>query len=99
MKLLRRSDLFGDAAIRALFCRQLQELEAASKPDNIIPRRKLGTCSVERFIHNQNIRHYRKLLEEECDEERRKIIRKLLAEEEAREIPAKPQQSDESKDP
>jgi len=54
---------------------------------------------VERFIHNQNIRHYRKLLEEECDEEQRKIIRKLLAEEEAREIPAKPQQTDESKDP
>jgi hypothetical protein len=52
---------------------------------------------VERFIHNQNIRHYRKLLEEECDEERRKIIR--LAEEEAREIPPKPQQSDVSKDP
>ena len=44
-------------------------------------------CSVERFTHNQNIRHYRKLLEEECDEERRKIVRKLLAEEEAREIP------------
>ena len=99
MKLLRRSDLFGDAAIRALFCRQLQELEAASKPDNIIPRRNLGTYTVERFIHNQNIRHYRKLLEEEYDEERRKIIRKLLAEEEAREIPPKPQPSDVSKDP
>ena len=54
---------------------------------------------MERFIHNQNIRHYRKLLEEECDEERRKIIWKLLAEEEAREIPPKPQPSDESKDP
>ena len=54
---------------------------------------------MERFIHNQNIRHYRKLLEEECDEERRKIIRKLLAEEEAREISPKPPQPDESKDP
>lgn len=39
---------------------------------------------MERFIHNENIRHYRKLLEKETDEEKRNIIRKLLAEEEAR---------------
>jgi hypothetical protein len=36
---------------------------------------------MERFIHNENIHHYRKLLEEETDEETRHIIRKLLAEE------------------
>ncbi|MEA2921233.1 MAG: hypothetical protein QOF07_1196 [Bradyrhizobium sp.] len=36
---------------------------------------------MERFIHNENIRHYRKLLEKERDEEKRNIIRKLLAEE------------------
>lgn len=40
---------------------------------------------MERYIHNENIRHYRKLLEEETDEEKRSTIRKLLAEEEARE--------------
>ena len=42
---------------------------------------------MERFTHNENIRRYRKLLEEEKDEEKRNIIRKLLAEEEARQIP------------
>lgn len=45
---------------------------------------------MEHFIHNENIRRYRKLLEEETDEEKRNIIRKLLAEEEARELPPKP---------
>ncbi|WP_291569640.1 hypothetical protein [Bradyrhizobium sp.] len=45
---------------------------------------------MERYIHNENIRRYQKLLEVEQDEEKRNIIRKLLAEEEAREIPAKP---------
>lgn len=49
---------------------------------------------MERFIHNENIRRYRKLLGEETDEEKRNIIRKLLAEEEAREIPAKPTRND-----
>jgi hypothetical protein len=39
---------------------------------------------MERFIRNENMRRYRKLLEEEMDEEKRNIIRKLLAEEEAR---------------
>lgn len=43
---------------------------------------------MERFIHNENIRRYRKLLEEEKDEEKRNVIRKLLAEEEAKQIPA-----------
>jgi hypothetical protein len=39
---------------------------------------------VERFV--QTLRRYRKLLEEERDEEKRNTIRKLLAEEEAREV-------------
>jgi hypothetical protein len=51
-------------------------------------------CAMERFIRNENIRRYRKLLEEETDEEKRNIIRKLLAEEEAREIPPKPNRND-----
>ena len=45
---------------------------------------------MERFIHNENIRRYRKLLEEEQNEEKRNSIRKLLAEEEAREVAASP---------
>ena len=54
---------------------------------------------MERFIHNENIRRYRKLLGEETDEEKRNIIRKLLAEEEAREIPKPPRNDDKSKRP
>jgi hypothetical protein len=45
---------------------------------------------MERFIHNENIRHYRKLLEQETNEDKRAVIRKLLAEEEAKDIPASP---------
>lgn len=45
---------------------------------------------MERFIHSENIRRYRKLLEEEKNEEKRNVIRKLLAEEEAKEVPASP---------
>lgn len=41
---------------------------------------------MERFIHNENLRRFRRLLEEEQDEEKRNIIRKLLAEEEAKDI-------------
>lgn len=52
---------------------------------------------MERFIHNENIRRYRKLLEEEKDEDKRNVIRKLLAEEEARQIPNPAVQSDRSK--
>jgi hypothetical protein len=44
---------------------------------------------MERFIHNENIRRYRQLLEQETNEEKRNTIRKLLAEEEARETPPK----------
>lgn len=41
---------------------------------------------MERFIHNENIRRYRRLLEEEKNEDRRALIRKLLAEEEAKDV-------------
>lgn len=43
---------------------------------------------MERFIHNENIRLYRRLLEEEKNEDKRALIRKLLAEEEAKDVPA-----------
>ncbi len=53
---------------------------------------------MERFIHNENIRLYRKLLEEEKNEDKRAIIRKLLAEEEAKDVPASQRgQNDKSK--
>lgn len=55
---------------------------------------------MERFIHNENIRRYKKLLKEEQDEEKRSIIRKLLAEEEAKDVPASPaSRRDNSKQP
>ena len=47
---------------------------------------------MERFIHNKNIRHYRKLLEQETNEDKRALIRKLLAEEEAKDVPASPKE-------
>ncbi|WP_200941130.1 hypothetical protein [Afipia sp. Root123D2] len=47
---------------------------------------------MERFIHTENIRRYRKLLAEEQNEEKRSFIRKLLAEEEAKEVPASPEE-------
>ncbi|WP_155262464.1 MULTISPECIES: hypothetical protein [Bradyrhizobium] len=47
-----------------------------------------------RFIHNENVRRYRKLLEEETNEDRRAIIRKLLADEEAKKISSDPKRSD-----
>lgn len=53
---------------------------------------------MERFIHNENLRHFRKLLAEEKDEERRNVIRKLLAEEEAKDVP-KGSQADPIKSP
>ncbi|MGY8685895.1 hypothetical protein Q2941_50645 [Bradyrhizobium sp. UFLA05-153] len=46
---------------------------------------------MERYIHNENIRRYRKLLEEETDEHKRETIRQLLTEKEAKESrPKKP---------
>lgn len=43
---------------------------------------------MDRFVHDENIRRYRKLLDEERDEEKRATIRKLLAEEKAKEMDA-----------
>lgn len=39
---------------------------------------------MKQFIHDENIRRFRKLLEEEQNEEKRNIIRQLLAAEEAK---------------
>jgi SET domain-containing protein len=41
---------------------------------------------MEKYIHNEDIRRYRLLLQAEGDEETRNIIRKLLAEEEAKDV-------------
>ena len=40
---------------------------------------------MEHFIRRENIRRYRQLLDQETDEQKRNVIRKLLAEEEANE--------------
>jgi hypothetical protein len=45
---------------------------------------------MERFVHRQNIEHYRKLLAETTDEVRRRQVLKLLAEEEAKDLSARP---------
>jgi hypothetical protein len=42
---------------------------------------------MERFVHNQNIERYRRLLLEPMDEARRQQILKLLVEEEAKDPP------------
>jgi len=39
---------------------------------------------MEKFIHDENIRLYRRLLVEAADAERRRVLLKLLAEEEAK---------------
>jgi len=52
---------------------------------------------MDRFIHNENIRNYKKLLETETNEDKRAVLRKLLAEEEAKEIPGRFVQFDNSK--
>ena len=44
---------------------------------------------MERFIHRENLEHYRKLLAETADDERRQQILRLLAEEEAKELQPK----------
>lgn len=42
---------------------------------------------MQRYIHKENVLLYRKLLAETADEEKRKIISKLLVDEEAKELP------------
>jgi hypothetical protein len=55
---------------------------------------------MERFIQNENVRRFRRLLEIEQDEEKRNVIRKLLAEELAKDVPASPAgRRDKSKHP
>lgn len=46
---------------------------------------------MERFIHLENIALFRKRLAEQCDDAKRQVLLKLLAEEEAMEPP--PEQS------
>ena len=43
---------------------------------------------MERFVHRQNIEHFRKLLAETTDEVQRRLLLKLLAEEEAKDLSA-----------
>jgi hypothetical protein len=45
---------------------------------------------MEKFIHRQNLEHYRKLLAETTDEVKRQTLLKLLTEEEAKDRPSKP---------
>lgn len=47
---------------------------------------------MQRYVHKENIILYRKLLAETMDEEKRKIIAKLLADEEAKETPSPSQE-------
>jgi hypothetical protein len=44
---------------------------------------------MEKFIHRENLALFKKRLAEPCDDARRQLLLRLLAEEEAREIPAK----------
>jgi hypothetical protein len=44
---------------------------------------------MERFIHRENLALFKKRLAEPCDDARRQLLLRLLAEEEAREIPPK----------
>jgi hypothetical protein len=41
---------------------------------------------MERFIHRQNLALFRKRLAEPCDDAQRRVLLKLLAEEEAKEL-------------
>jgi hypothetical protein len=53
----------------------------------VLPLPNEGDFSIQRYVHEENILLYRKLLADTMDEEKRKIILKLLAEEEAKELP------------
>ena len=44
---------------------------------------------MERFIHRENLELFKKRLAEPCDDARRQLLLRLLAEEEAREMPPK----------
>ncbi len=47
---------------------------------------------MQRYVHNENILLYRKLLAQTTDEEKRKVVLKLLADEEAKEMPSPSQE-------
>jgi hypothetical protein len=53
----------------------------------VLPLPSEGDFSMQRYVHEENILLYRKLLADTLDEEKRKIILRLLAEEEAKELP------------
>ena len=50
--------------------------------------------SMDRYVHDENIRRYRKLLEEETDEQKRDVIRRLLTEEQAKRRRPDPERQD-----
>jgi hypothetical protein len=48
----------------------------------LVPRKE---AQMEGFVHRQNLEHYRKLLAETTDEAQRRMLLKLIAEEDAKE--------------
>ena len=54
---------------------------------------------MERFVRDENIRRYRRLLETEVNEDKRSIIRKMLAEEESKLIASARPRRDQSSHP
>lgn len=62
--------------------------EKHHKMFGVLPLPSEGDFPMQRYVHEENILLYRKLLAETTDEEKRKIILRLLAEEEAKELPA-----------
>jgi len=54
---------------------------------------------MERFVRDENIRRYRRLLETEVNEDKRSIIRKMLAEEESELIASSRSRADRSPHP
>jgi hypothetical protein len=54
---------------------------------------------MERFVRDENIRRYRQLLETEVNEDKRSIIRKMLAKEESQLIASSRPRRDQSSHP
>jgi hypothetical protein len=52
---------------------------------------------MHRFVHNENIRHYKQLLERTTDSRERQRILNLLAEEEAKLPEEKPEEKSEAR--
>ena len=51
------------------------------------PRLTLRGLTMERYIHEQNLLHYRKVLADTTDPTKRRTVLKLLADEQARFLP------------